>query len=112
MFTKKHKKLLVSINEEIKQIKSLVTAQGEEIDRLKKLTEENLITMSGEGEAAKRSSYGSIIVDEIDSLSKKLEEVSRLLHKKNCEDESAAQNEFSLLELKSDLVKLAQLLED
>lgn len=112
MFTKKHKKLLVSINEEIKQLKLLITAQGEEIDRLKRITENNLVSVVGEGEAVKSRSYGSVIVEEIDSLNKKLEEMSRLLHKTNYEEECAAQNEFSLHELKSDLLKLVQLLED
>lgn len=114
---------LKKLSDETSQLKALVAKQNEEIEGLKKqLNAVSMVTIEEDGKQSTES-YANLILDEIVSIKNKLEgfsteglrgvvnDVASLKNKLEEKFDGALENhEFSLTDLKSELLKLADMM--
>lgn len=114
---------LKELNEEISKLKALVAAQSKEIGELKKQVSATTMVNIEENGKVSAESYGNLILDEIISIKKKLEgftaeglraivnDVAALKNKLEDKAEGGSvAPDFSLSELKAELLKLADMM--
>ena len=113
---RKIRKMLNSLLTEVAELKLLVKNQGEEIESLKMQLEAVTVVKIEEDGKQTTDSYGNLILDEIISLKDKLKSLALQSDKseKSFEDSQDepldSSREFSLSELKDELIRIAQMM--
>ena len=107
------------LHKEIAELKSLTLKQNEEIDALKKqLASATTVKIEEDGKQTTES-FGNLILDEIVTIKKNLEGFSAeslrnvindVAALKNKLEEQVEDSEFSLTDIKSELLKLADMM--
>ena len=107
------------LHKEIAELKSLTLKQNEEIDALKKqLASATTVKIEEDGKQTTES-FGNLILDEIVTIKKNLEGFSAeslrnvindVAALKNKLEEQVEDGEFSLTDIKSELLKLADMM--
>ncbi len=106
---------LQELHKEIDTLKKLTAKQNEEIEGLKKQLDSVTTVKIEEDGKQTVESYGNLILDEIISIKKKLEEAK--VTRRVCDVtafknqlEGVAEGDYSMSELKEELLKLAEMM--
>ncbi len=107
--SKKTEQLFEKLTTEIAELKNVVITQTEQIAQLKKQIDAVSLVKIEENGENKTENFGNLILDEIVALKEKL---STLINDRLSEANTlcGGSNEFSLAELKQELVKLADMM--
>ncbi|MBR2967663.1 MAG: hypothetical protein IKC35_02655 [Clostridia bacterium] len=106
--SKKIENLLCQLCAEIVELKKVVEAQSEEIAALKgQLNCASMVKIEENG-IVRDETFGNLILDEIVSIKTKLEIITRKEFSDNINEQG--DNEFSLNELKKELIRLADMM--
>ncbi len=102
------------LHKELEELKKLVLNQNARIEDLKKQLEAVTTVKIEEDGNQSVESYGNLILDEIVSIKKKLDSISKdhIANACKLEDGAELDKSFSLSDLKDELIKLADMMAD
>ena len=106
--SKKIENLLSTLRAEVAELKEIVAQQGEQISSLKSQLDSVSMVKIEEDGVKRCESFGNLILDEMVSIKNKLEIITSI--ECNAKINEQVSNEFSLNELKKELIRLADMM--